>query len=80
MTSRISLPAIAAFLALTSSVWAHPGHEHPVTPPENPAHWFIEPEHLLSWAGIACVVAVFYKARNIFASRSAAPAREKHPH
>ncbi|MDB6137112.1 MAG: hypothetical protein JWO94_184, partial [Verrucomicrobiaceae bacterium] len=74
----------AAIVAGASSAWAHPGHEHPVTPPGSPLHWFLEPEHLLNWAGMAAVIVIFYKTRRYWlpqpAKETPVPASEGHSH
>ncbi len=82
MKPKILSLAGALLAATSSSAWAHPGHEHPVTPPEHPMHWFIEPEHVAGWIGIACVVVVFLKARQLWLRNEAkkSPARDQHPH
>jgi hypothetical protein len=74
----ISLTRTVVFLGTTASALAHPGHQHPVTPPEHPLHWFIEPQHLLGWIGLACVVLAFGKARESWDERRAV-ARAKNP-
>lgn len=42
---------LALLLAMPfSSLLAHPGHGHEtIVAPAQPAHWFIEPEHVLTW-------------------------------
>lgn len=40
----------ALLAAPVKSVLAHPGHGHePIIAPSQPAHWFIEPEHSITW-------------------------------
>ena len=81
--SSCSLAASVAVLSLTASpAWAHPGHEHPVTPPNSPMHWFLEPQHFLGWVGIACVLIAFYKARQAWVQGTSdgTTAHEKNPH
>lgn len=54
-----SIYALAA--GLPSALLAHPGHEHPVTPPQHAMHWVIEPQHFIGWAGFGCIVWVAVK-------------------
>ena len=52
ITSASRLRTGLALLLATpfSSLLAHPGHGHEtIVAPEQPAHWFIEPEHALTW-------------------------------
>jgi len=45
------LRALALLVAAPASpLLAHPGHGHEtIVAPAQPAHWFIEPEHALTW-------------------------------
>ena len=75
---------MAALFANASAAWAHPGHEHPVTPPQSPMHWFVEPSHVMEWMGILCVAFTFYKVRQAWlkdkSDTATEAATEKHPH
>ena len=51
--------ALIALLAATpvASLLAHPGHTHPpVVPPAEPAHWFVEPDHAVTWLLLGVMV------------------------
>ena len=65
MKSGLSLRIHGVFVMLLAapvSLWAHPGHEHPVTPPGHPMHWLIEPGHVLQGLALACITFVSYKS------------------
>ena len=48
--------------ASVSSLLAHPGHEHPhFVPPSQPAHWFVEPEHALTWLLLGVLTWTMYR-------------------
>ncbi|MBL9144348.1 MAG: hypothetical protein JNM99_11785 [Verrucomicrobiaceae bacterium] len=41
---------LALLAAPVTSLLAHPGHGHElIVAPSQPAHWFIEPEHAVTW-------------------------------
>lgn len=58
---RARVVSIALLAAPVSLVWAHPGHEHPVTPPGSPLHMLVEPEHVIQVLALAGIVVVSYK-------------------
>ena len=48
--SKLWACLLAVLVAPASSLLAHPGHGHEtIVAPSQPAHWFIEPEHAVTW-------------------------------
>jgi hypothetical protein len=53
---------LAMLAAPLTSLFAHPGHGHDnIVPPERSAHWFIEPEHAITWLLLGVLSWIAYR-------------------
>jgi hypothetical protein len=76
-SDKWSATAVALVAAASSTVMAHPGHEHALTPPQHPLHMVIEPQHFTGWFGTACLAFVAVKIWKQWSRSSVAPAMVK---
>lgn len=53
---------LVMLMSPATPLFAHPGHDHPIVAPHQPAHWIVEPQHAAIWVGTAMVVWMVVRA------------------